>query len=91
MEGKKKNGRQVGRPVGTKNSEAMIVDLVPAACPRCKSTERASVCIVRERIQDGQAPNGQPRTHIIWRRVRCKSCGQYFIEMEHQNRVPDDK
>lgn len=64
-----------------------VVSTVPAACPRCQSTVRESVRIVRERCLPGTAPNGQPRTHIVWRRVRCRGCRGYWIEQEHQNRV----
>jgi hypothetical protein len=24
---------------------------------------------------------------VVWRRVRCRKCKQYFTEQEHQNRV----
>lgn len=64
-----------------------VVALIPSACPRCGCTERESVRIIRERRIAGKAPNGQPRTHIVWRRVRCRACRRYYIEQEHQNRT----
>lgn len=75
--------KTTGRPAGTRNSDSVTVSVVPAACPKCRSTEREAVRIIREREIHGTSPNGQPRTHIVWRRVRCKSCGQYFVEQEH--------
>jgi len=82
-----KDRKTSGRPAGSHNSEHAVVAVIPAACPKCQSTERESMRIVRERYLPGITPTGQPRTHIIWRRVRCKACGQYFIEQEHQNRI----
>lgn len=79
-----------GRPAGTRNSDSIVVSVMPAACPKCKCTDRESVRIIQEREIPGFAPNGQPRTHIVWRRVRCSGCGQYFVEKEHQNRVAGD-
>ena len=76
-----------GRPAGSRNSEHTVVTVIPAACPTCGSTDRESIRIVIERELPGLTPNGQPRTHIVWRRVRCRACGQYFVEQEHQNRV----
>jgi uncharacterized Zn finger protein len=80
--------KKPGRPSGSRNSESFIVIVVPAACPKCQATERESVRIVRERHLPGTCPGGQPRTHVVWRRVRCLHCGQYFTEQEHQNREP---
>jgi uncharacterized Zn finger protein len=71
------------------NSEHLVVAVIPAACPSCRSTERESIRIVIEREAAGTMPSGQPRTHIVWRRVRCKNCGQYYIEQEHRNRVAE--
>lgn len=72
---------------GPEAAAAAAVTAIPPACPRCQSTQRESVRIVRERCLPGTAPNGQPRTHIVWRRVRCRGCRGYWIEQEHQNRV----
>jgi len=83
--------KNAGRPLGSRNSAAATVVVIPAACPKCGSTERESVRIVRERCLPGLTRTGQPRTHIVWRRVRCRSCGQYFVEQEHQNRVAPEK
>lgn len=80
-----------GRPAGTPNSETVIVAVMPAACPKCGSTETEAVRIIRERHLPGISPNGRPRTHILWRKVRCQHCGQYFVEQEHQNRVGEEK
>ncbi len=80
--------KKSGRPVGSKNSPYAVVDLTPALCPHCHaSTDRESIRIVKEAEHHGMAPNGQPRTHIVWRRVRCLGCEAYFIEMEHQLRT----
>lgn len=80
-----------GRPAGTHNSTQAIVAVIPAACPKCLSTEREAIRIIRERNLPGKTPTGQPMTHILWRRVRCKDCGQYFTEMEYQNRPSEKK
>ena len=76
-----------GRPAGTHNCENMMIAVIPASCPTCRSTEKESIRILIERYLPGIMPNGQPRTHIVWRRVRCRACGQYYTEQEHQNRV----
>ena len=83
--------KKAGRPVGTPNTKNTTVAVVPAACPRCSSTEREAVRIVRKRELPGTAPNGQPRTHVVWRRVRCRNCRQYFVELEHQNHVDSEE
>lgn len=89
MPPRQKPRRKPGRPAGVTTTAAAIVATFPAACPRCQSTDRESIRIVRERAIAGTMPNGQPQTHIVWRRVRCNACGQYWIEREHQNRVPE--
>lgn len=83
--------KNAGRPAGSRNLGSPVVAMIPSACPHCKCTERESVRIIRERQISGEAPNGQPRTHIVWRRVRCRGCRAYFIEQEHQNRVGGKK
>ncbi len=86
--------KNTGRPAGPATTGSAVVTLIPSACPHCQCTDHESVRIIRERALAGNAPNGQPRTHIVWRRVRCRGCLRYFIEQEHQNRsgrATDDK
>ena len=76
--------RRRGRPQGSKSSPHAVVDVTPPLCPHCgQTTQRQVIRIIRQGQHDGQAPNGQPRSHIIWRRVRCGECGGYFVEAEH--------
>jgi len=79
--------KKPGRPAGSKNSPAAIVEVVPAQCPGCQSTARESIRILKTRPIAGTAPGGAERTHIVWRRVRCKACQRYFTEMTHENRT----
>lgn len=79
--------RRRGRPEGRPNSPHLVVDLVPAHCPHCQSTDRKTIRIIREQEAVGTSPAGSPRTHIVWRRVRCDHCRAYFTEMVHENRV----
>jgi hypothetical protein len=83
--------KKKGRPAGTRNAEFTVVPNILAACPSCQSTERESVRIVIERHIPGISPAGKPRTHIVWRRVRCKNCKRYYIEQEHQNRIEPEE
>lgn len=78
--------RKPGRPAGVRNESTTTVAVFPPTCPKCQSTERRSIRVVIERQIRG-SQDGHPHTHILWRRVRCKACGQLFTEREYQNRV----
>lgn len=69
------------------NLSKKVVQTVPAACPRCAATKRSVLRISAERELRGFTSNGQARTHIIWRRVRCDACGQHYAEQTHENRI----
>lgn len=79
--------RRRGRPEGTRNSPHKVVEVVPGQCPHCHSTDRESIRVINEREMPGTSPAGSPRTHIVWRRVRCKACEAYYTEMQHENRI----
>jgi len=77
--------RKRGRPAGSKTAPLVVVEVIPAACTKCGSTRR-KVLSKRERNITGNAPNGQQRTHIVWRRCKCDACGQVRAEVSHEYR-----
>ena len=58
-------------------------------CPRCGSTARSKYVAVRSLAMNGTAPDGQPYTHIVWRRTQCQNeaCGQHRTDRFLENRV----
>jgi hypothetical protein len=75
-----------GRPVGAKTAERDVVLVLPAACVRCHSTERAPYDKIRERAISGRTTDGRPYTHVVWRKTRCRACGQARVERHYEHR-----
>lgn len=73
-----------------KNRRADVVRVLPSACKVCGSTEREPYFNVRERAIAGER-DGQPHTHVVWRRTRCKACTQTRDDIAYENRVPTSK
>ena len=73
------------------NSEGMgLVSGVGDAsrCPRCGSTERGAYGRPQELEFGGYGPAGKVVSHVVWRRCRCLSCGQWRIDRHYENRKP---
>lgn len=49
-------------------------------CPKCQSTDREAYHNVRELAIDSVTPDGERYNRVIWRRTRCKNCGQVRID-----------
>ena len=82
----KQNSKR-GRPPGAKTEDRMVVSVIPAACPRCRSTSREPYDKVRERAIAGRTVDGHAYTHVVWRKTKCKACGQARIERHYENRT----
>ena len=64
-------------------------DVVPTSktrCPKCASTDRVAYFGVVTREIHGVDETGQPYTHVVWRRTRCKACDQTRIDRHRENR-----
>ncbi len=70
---------------GPPNINRPAVVHVPPACPACSSTEYEVLRIANDAdingIRDGHVYN-----HIVWRRVRCKACGQHYTIVTYEFR-----
>lgn len=75
-----------GRPIGAKTQQRDVVLVLPAACVRCHSTEREPYDKVRERAITGRTTDGHIYTHVVWRKTRCRACGQARIERHYEFR-----
>ena len=59
--------------------ECEVVESVPAACPRCKSTERTQLeggKITREIV--GTSRDGREFNRVRWSYASCKKCSQRY-------------
>ncbi len=74
----------MGRPAGSENVKDVTVSK-PSQCRQCGSTEREALQTNTQEF-GGIDGEGRKYTHIIRRRVRCKSCGQVRIDRELANR-----
>lgn len=65
-----------------------VVQDIATRCQKdnCNSTEREPYFGVIERYLPGRDENGLPYTHVIWRRTRCKKCGQARRDISRENR-----
>lgn len=55
-------------------------------CPVCGSTSRSKYEAVKTLAYPGIEPQGQPYTHIAWKRTRCKKCKKPRVDRFLQNR-----
>lgn len=89
----KKPSVQKSKPLSAPRGKPPVVEAAVTECPRCHSTERERYFHTTERAIDGTTPAsspepGRPFTHVVWRRTRCKSCGQVRIDRFYENRSP---
>lgn len=76
-----------GRPRAPKNRSKEPVTTVLSRCRRCGSTEREPYHGTREVKVAGVDPHsGKPYTHVVWRRTRCKHCGQMRMDRSLEQR-----
>lgn len=68
--------RGVGRPPGPTDTSPQAV-VRPACCPSCRSTDYTVARIIVSRDIAGEIA-GQAYDRIIWRRLRCRNCGQLY-------------
>ena len=70
----------------TNDAPAVLVNVAASRCPKCGSTERSRyVCVVR-RPSTGMDADGQPHSHVVWRRTRCRACGQSRVDRSFELR-----
>lgn len=81
--------RRPGRPAGSTNDTAGVVDTVVSRCPRCGSTNRAPYWGKIER-PCGVSRGGVEYTHLVLRSTRCLDCGTQRRDRHFENR-PDEK
>ena len=74
--------RGPGRPKGTPNRQADIVDRPPSRCKRCGSTRRAPYTGTPVVIHGPGKCAGQAYTRMTRRRTHCLDCGQYRVDQE---------
>lgn len=64
-----------------------VVEEVPAACPRCKSTDREGYEGSLVRQISGLSKDGRPFNRIRWNYCTCKGCGQRYRVIRRENAV----
>lgn len=77
-----------GRPAGSKGrdySQSLAVEPVHCTHPNCLSTDVETLVKISTQQYAGQTDDGFPYTHIIRRRMHCRSCGQYFVARFYEN------
>lgn len=72
----------MGRPRGSKSAPLIVVEDRPPGCPRCESTDRYVLRIVR---RDQLAGDG--RRQLVRRRVVCADCGCRFTLLSWERRA----
>lgn len=88
---KEDNRKAKGRPQGAKTQKLPQAEAVPSAC-RCGSTEREPYFNKREVPINGVTPEGRTYNVVVWRRTRCKACGQQRDDKSFEFRnVPKPK
>ena len=68
-----------GRPKGAK-TESVVVDVMPATCPKCGSTARGVYVGTNRHLFTSGVHDGVEYSSITLRRCRCAKCGQTRIE-----------
>jgi len=83
-----RKSKRAGRPAGSPNAHRQVVRAVPPRCPSCNSTDREPYsAIIREMEHGGEAPDGKAYTHVVWRRTKCRDCGQHLTVALYENRT----
>lgn len=85
---KQKNERAAS-PAANASQETKrdIVEVELPRCKKCGSTDREPYhgTTTYEKPIEGEH-NGEPFTHVIWKRTRCRSCGQARVDKYRENR-----
>lgn len=76
---------RAGRPAGAKTNKQAPVTGDKTRCPKCDSTEREAYFATVEHAVEG-VRDEKPYTHVVWRRTRCRSCGQIRQDRFYENR-----
>lgn len=79
-----------GRPRGSKTTAPDVVTVTASRCRKCDSTEREAYSKTREFERSGVDGEGRPYSHVVWRRTRCRKCGQRRVDRSYENR-PSEK
>lgn len=53
---------------------------VKSRCPKCDSTDREAYHNVKELPSRGKTADGRNYNLVVWRRTKCKNCGQMRID-----------
>lgn len=61
------------------------IQISGSRCPKCHSTERTEYYGTIRRPLVGIDSLGRAYTHVIWRRTKCLSCGQFRIDKTYEN------
>jgi hypothetical protein len=64
-----------------------VVEEVPAACPRCHSTDREGFEGSLTRQISGLSRDGRPFNRIRWQYCTCRGCGQRYRVIRRENVV----
>lgn len=70
-----------GRPKGSRNAKATVIEKPLSRCRSCESTE-FSVLRSATRNIVGTSPDGSRYTSVTHRRVKCKRCGAVTMFIE---------
>ena len=62
-----------------------VVEEVPAACPRCHSTDRDGYEGSLVRQISGMSRDGKPFNRIRWQYCTCRGCGQRYRVIRREN------
>jgi hypothetical protein len=70
------------------SSDPYVATVALSRCRACGSTDREGYYGVRV-LQMAGAHEGEPYTHIVWRRTRCRCCGQMRVDRSYEHRRAD--
>ena len=79
------SNKRAGRPTGAKTQQQPPVDGEKTRCQGCGSTERDPYFGTTEHEIVG-VRDGRPYTHVVWRRTKCRACGQLRLDRFFENR-----
>ena len=75
-----------GRPEGAKTGNYETAEVVATQCNACSSSNREPYFGKIERGIAGVLSDGREYSHVVWRRTRCRDCGQARIDRSYENR-----
>ena len=77
--------RKPGPPEARKPVADCVVEEVPAACPRCYSTDREQMEGTITRQIGGMTSDGRPFTRVRWAYATCRNCDQRYRIIRREN------